>query len=149
MDNLQKIKIIIFFIELKFTTIVFSPPYEIESTLYFKKTKQIYITIFEFPQLDDRVGLFVIEFISNGYSSRAVIKKGSLSLIYKSTVAGQVAYILDENKEICESENTGMWYMNQYFKADPEKGGRILTVKYSQLSTYQKNSGFWGVGVLD
>ena len=128
---------------------MFSPPYEIESTLYFKKTKQIYITIFEFPQLDDRVGLFVIEFISNGYSSRAVIKKGSLSLIYKSTVAGQVAYILDENKEICESENTGMWYMNQYFKADPEKGGRILTVKYSQLSTYQKNSGFWGVGVLD
>ena len=107
---------------------MFSPPYEIESTLYFKKTKQIYITIFEFPQLDDRVGLFVIEFISNGYSSRAVIKKGSLSLIYKSTVAGQVAYILDENKEICESENTGMWYMNQYFKADPEKGGRILTI---------------------
>ena len=55
-------------------------------------------------------------------------KKGSLSLIYKSTVAGQVAYILDENKEICKSENTGMWYMNQYFKVDPDKGGRILTI---------------------
>jgi hypothetical protein len=61
-----------------------------------KKFRQV----FEFPQLDEKVGLFVIEFISNGYSSRAVIKKGSLSLIYKSTVAGQVGYILDENKQI-------------------------------------------------
>ena len=82
--------------------------------------------VFEFPQLDDKVGLFVIEFISNGYSSRAVIKKGSLSLIYRSTEAGQVAYILDENKQICKSTNTAMWYKNQYFKADPEKGGRII-----------------------
>ena len=56
--------------------------------------------VFEFPDLDDKLGLFVIEFISNGYSSRAVIKKGSLSLIYKSTVAGQIAYILDSKKEI-------------------------------------------------
>ena len=82
--------------------------------------------VFDFPQLDDKVGLFVVEFISNGYSSRAVIKKGSLSLIYRSTVAGQVAYILDENKEICKSGNTGMWYKNQYFKADLDKGGRII-----------------------
>ena len=95
---------------------------------YYSSRQSIYSLIFEFPQLDDKVGLFVIEFISNGYSSRAVIKKGSLSLIYKSTVAGQVAYILDENKEICKSDNTGIWYMNQYFKADPEKGGRILTI---------------------
>jgi hypothetical protein len=91
--------------------------------------------IFEFPQLDDRVGLFVIEFISNGYSSRAVIKKGSLSLIYKSTVAGQVAYILDENKQICTGENTGMWYQNQYFKADSEKGGQIMISYEKQQSS--------------
>jgi hypothetical protein len=63
-------------------------------------SQQKFRHVFEFPQLDDKVGLFVIEFISNGFSSRAVIKKGSLSLIYKSTVAGQVAYILDENKQI-------------------------------------------------
>lgn len=50
--------------------------------------------VFEFPELDDRVGLFIIEFISNGYSSRAVIKKGSLSLVVRSTVAGHIAYVL-------------------------------------------------------
>ena len=101
--------------------------------------------VFEFPQLDNRLGLFVIEFISNGYSSRAVIKKGSLSLIYKSTVAGQVAYILDENKQICIGENTGMWYKNQYFKADPEKGGRIV-IPYEKKESSDKtiliNDGF-------
>ena len=96
-----------------------------------------YRKVFEFPQLDNKVGLFVIEFISNGYSSRAVIKKGSLSLIYKSTVAGQVGYILDENKEIWKTDNTGMWYKNQYFKADPEKGGRII-IPYEKVQTSDK-----------
>lgn len=91
--------------------------------------------VFEFPQLDDRVGLFVIEFISNGYSSRAVIKKGSLSLIFKSTVAGQTAYILDENKNICDSIDTGIWYKNQYYKANPDKGGRIIIPYQKQAST--------------
>jgi hypothetical protein len=76
--------------------------------------------------LDDKVGLFVIEMIVNGYSSRAVIKKGSLSLIPKSTIAGQIAYILDENREICKSGDTGMWYNNAYFRSDPAKGGIIL-----------------------
>jgi hypothetical protein len=66
----------------------------------------------EFPELDDRIGLFVIEMISNGYSSRAVIKKGSLSLITKSTIAGQYCYILDENRLICTGDKTGMWYEN-------------------------------------
>ena len=50
--------------------------------------------VFDFPELDNRVGLFIIEFISNGFSSRAVIKKGSLSLITKATVAGHIAYVL-------------------------------------------------------
>jgi hypothetical protein len=50
--------------------------------------------VFDFPELDNRVGLFIIEFISNGYSSRAVLKKGSLSLVCKATVAGHIAYVL-------------------------------------------------------
>ena len=43
---------------------------------------------FEFPELKDKVGLFIIEFVGNGKSARAIIKKGSLSLIHKSTIAG-------------------------------------------------------------
>jgi hypothetical protein len=72
-----------------------------EDTLEFSEPPQKkFRHVFEFPQLDDKVGVFIIEFISNGYSSRAVINKGSLSLIYKDTLAGQVAYILDENRQI-------------------------------------------------
>jgi hypothetical protein len=107
-----------------------------EETHEFKEPAQKkFRYVFEFPQLDDKIGLFVIEFISNGYSSRAVIKKGSLSLIYKSTVAGQVAYILDENKDICKTSNTGMWYKNSYYKADTEKGGRIIIPYQKQESS--------------
>jgi hypothetical protein len=91
----------------------------------------------EFPELDNKVGLFVIELISNGYSSRAVIKKGSLSLITKSTIAGQYCYILDENREICTGDRTGMWYNNQYFTSDPAKGGRIL-IPYERSQSSNK-----------
>lgn len=80
----------------------------------------------EFEHLDNRVGVFIIEMIGNGFSSRATIKKGALSLIHKSTIAGQVAYIVDENKQICSSEDTGIWYNDTFFKADTKHGGRIL-----------------------
>ena len=53
---------------------------------------------FEFPELAGRVGLFIVEFVGNGRSARAVVKKGSLSLIYKSTVAGHLATIIDDNR---------------------------------------------------
>lgn len=59
---------------------------------------------FEFPELNDKVGLFIIEFLGNGRSARAVIKKGSLSLIHRSTIAGHMAYILDDDKQICKGD---------------------------------------------
>ena len=60
-----------------------------------------YLETFNFPELKGKVGLFIVEFIGNGLSARAVIKKGSLSLIHKPTIAGHLAYVLDENKKIC------------------------------------------------
>lgn len=36
---------------------------------------------FTFPQLTDKIGLFIIEFIGNGICARAIIKKGTLTLI--------------------------------------------------------------------
>lgn len=43
---------------------------------------------FTFEKLKDRVGLFIVELMGNGVSARAVIKKGSLSLVHRSTIAG-------------------------------------------------------------
>src|SRR5690606_32900994 len=52
--------------------------------------------IFEFPALKRR-GVFVIEFIGNGKSSRCVIRKGKLSFVERVGAAGHIFTILDEN----------------------------------------------------
>jgi hypothetical protein len=81
---------------------------------------------FKFPSLKGRVGLFIIEFIGNGINARAIIKKGSLSLLHKPTVAGHLAYVLDENKKICNGPQTGIHFEGQYYEAQQEKNGRIF-----------------------
>ena len=98
-----------------------------------------YIESFKFPELTRRVGLFIVEFIGNGLSARAVIKKGSLSLIHKPTIAGHLAYVLDENKKICLGDDgpTGVYFDGQYFPAKPEKGGKIF-IPYGKTSMTAK-----------
>jgi hypothetical protein len=77
---------------------------------------------FEFNELKGKVGLFIIEMQGNGKMSRAVVKKGSLSLIAKSTPAGPVAYIIDADRKICKSERTGVWINKKFYQANPENG---------------------------
>lgn len=50
---------------------------------------------FDFPQLN-RAGVYVVDFIGNGRSSRAVVFKGSLRHIAQTTAAGQVLVVYDE-----------------------------------------------------
>jgi hypothetical protein len=85
----------------------------------------------EFPELNDRVGLFIIEFVGDGHSARAIIKKGSMSLIHRSTEAGHMLYILDESKQICkggdkDNSKTGVWFDNKFYEADPSQGNIFL-----------------------
>ena len=109
-----------------------------EYTFEFDEPPQRKFTkIFEFEHLDDRVGIFIIEFIGNGFSSRATIQKGALSLIHKSTIAGQLAYIVDENRQICANDGSGIWYNDTFFKADLEYGGRILIPYEKYISSGQ------------
>jgi hypothetical protein len=64
--------------------------------------------------------------MGNGVSARATIKKGSLTLIDRSTIAGHMLYILDHNKDICfGSAKTGVWYDDKFYEAD-QKQGRIF-----------------------
>lgn len=82
--------------------------------------------VFNFPQFNGQRGLFVIELIGNGISSRAIVQKGNLSLIHKSTIAGHFAFILDENKEICKGgKYTGLYFDNNFYAAD-QGTGRIV-----------------------
>jgi hypothetical protein len=82
---------------------------------------------FKFEELKDRVGLFIIEFLGNGCSARAVVKKGSLSLIHRSTVAGHMCFILDDERNVCKgnpasggegsSNSVGMWLDKKFYEA--------------------------------
>jgi hypothetical protein len=110
------------------------------------------IQTFDFPELAGKIGLFIVELIGNGMSARAVIKKGSLSFIHKPTIAGHLAYILDENKRICKGSNTGIYFDGQYYKAEEGKifipyGKQVLTSKvilmnngFAQLSDFSRQT---------
>ena len=50
---------------------------------------------FEFAELT-KAGVYVIDFIGNGQSSRAVIRKGQLRHLVRTTTAGHVFTVLDE-----------------------------------------------------
>ncbi len=50
---------------------------------------------FEFPELT-KPGVYVVDFIGNGQSSRAVIRKGQLRHLVRTTTAGHVFTVLDE-----------------------------------------------------
>ncbi|KAN0045109.1 hypothetical protein ACTA71_006637 [Dictyostelium dimigraforme] len=52
---------------------------------------------FEFPNLKGKRGIFVIEFIGNGKSSRSMIQKGDLHFIVEISPIGQVIKVIDQD----------------------------------------------------
>ncbi len=94
----------------------------------------------KFPELQGKFGLYVIEMIGNGKSSRAVVKVGTLSYVARSTVAGQICYVLDSDRKVCVGERTGIRLQNQFFPAesrDKEHPGRIV-IPYALDQTEEK-----------
>ena len=65
-----------------------------------------------FPSLKKR-GVYVVEFIGNGISSRALIRKGTLRLLEKIGPAGHEFRILDENNRICEKAT--LWFNDKEY----------------------------------
>ncbi len=80
---------------------------------------------FEFPQCEGR-GVYVIDFIGNGKSSRAVVRKGKLRFLTRTSTAGQIFTVLDErNKKL---DKATMWLAGHEYKTD-EDG--LITVPFS------------------
>ncbi|MFM8250274.1 MAG: hypothetical protein ACKOBW_01620 [Planctomycetota bacterium] len=76
---------------------------------------------FEFPQLK-KPGVYVVDFIGNGRSSRALIRKGKLSQVVRTTPSGQRFTIIDEkNKPVNDAR---LWLAGREYQAD--KDGSIL-----------------------
>ena len=44
----------------------------------------------------------------------------------KSTIAGQFAFILDENKKICKGKYTGLYFDNNFYASDGDTGRIII-----------------------
>lgn len=72
---------------------------------------------FEFATLNKR-GVYVVEFIGNGMSSRAVITKGRLHYLVRTSTAGHVFTILDENKH--RIDDAALWVAGHEYTPDKE-----------------------------
>ena len=90
------------------------------------KKNKILEEVFEFEELKGKVGLLIIEFEGNGLISRAIVKKGSLSLIHRSTASGHMAFIIDSDRKICKSKSTGVWIDKNFYQCDQDRNGAIF-----------------------
>jgi hypothetical protein len=81
---------------------------------------------FKFDKISQRKqGIFIVELLGNGISSRCIIRKGKLLVIQKGTLAGNLFTILDENLDICKgSTRTGIWVDNNFHSANAS--GQII-----------------------
>lgn len=80
---------------------------------------------FEFPMLD-KPGVYVVDFIGNGQSSRALIRKGYLRHLVQTTPAGHSFTILNEQNG--QVRDATIWLAGHEYTADED--GRI-TVPFS------------------
>ncbi len=80
---------------------------------------------FEFPQLNHR-GVYVVDFIGNGKASRALIRKGKLQFVDRTSAAGQMFTVFDEQNT--PQPDATLWLAGTLYHADAD--GTIL-VPYS------------------
>ncbi len=76
---------------------------------------------FDFPKIDKR-GVYIIDFIAGGKSSRALIRKGRLQLVGSITAAGQVFTVLDQNGNLVDDAT--LWISGRRYS--PTDDGKIL-----------------------
>ena len=76
---------------------------------------------FEFPELT-KPGIYVIDFIGNGRSSRVVVRKGQLRHAVRTTTAGHVFTVLDEqNRKLPQAT---LWFNDREYT--PNAQGDIV-----------------------
>jgi hypothetical protein len=73
---------------------------------------------FSFPELKDRRGAWVIEFIGGGRSSRALIRKGQWHLIQQTGPAGDLLTVVDEQRSVVK--DAAIWLDGRRFTPDPK-----------------------------
>lgn len=78
---------------------------------------------FEFPEIENRRGVWIVEFIGGSKSSRAVIRKGQLHLLSATTSGGEVITVLDEARK--PAAGSAIWFGGHRYGCD-EKGRTLI-----------------------
>lgn len=76
---------------------------------------------FKFPQIKGR-GVYVVDFIAGGKSSRALIRKGRLQMMGQVTPAGQLFSVVNQSGEVVTDAD--LWIAGAKYTADQD--GKIL-----------------------
>ena len=74
-------------------------------------------------------GVFLVEILGGGISSRIIIKKGRFNLISRNTSKGILCQIIDDKNEVLKDDKTYLWYNGLKFTCEPEEGLIILPYK--------------------
>lgn len=85
---------------------------------------------FRFDSLTGKRGVWVIELIGNGISSRALVKKGELQALTRSSVGGEVLTVIDEANQ--PVPKAAAWFGGKRYEAD-EKG--LILLPFSEAGT--------------
>ncbi|MFT6240178.1 MAG: hypothetical protein ACJAQT_002265 [Akkermansiaceae bacterium] len=78
---------------------------------------------FKIPALEKRRGLWVVEFIGGGKSSRAIIRKGALGILNQTISKGELITVLDENHQ--PVKGAGVWVGQRKYDCD-DQGRAVL-----------------------
>lgn len=76
---------------------------------------------FDLPMLKNP-GTYVVEFVGNGISSRAVVHKGGLRMVERTSAAGQIVRVYNEDGQ--HIDNATAWFGGREYAADER--GEIL-----------------------
>lgn len=78
---------------------------------------------FKIPVIGNRRGLWVVEFIGGGKSSRAIIRKGALGILKKTIAQGELLTVLDEKHQ--PVKGAGVWLGQRRYNCD-DQGQTLL-----------------------
>ena len=94
-----------------------------ERTVQYKDAPQRRIARdFDFPEIANRRGIWIVEFIGGSKSSRAVIRKGRHHVLSSTAGRGEVLTVLNEAR--MPAEGAAVWFGGRRYKCDDE--GRVL-----------------------
>lgn len=79
---------------------------------------------FKFPELANRRGAWIIEFIGGGRSSRALIRKGQWQTAQQQSPGGDLVTVLDEDHQ--PVPDAALWLDGRKFTPDPKTGAALI-----------------------